>query len=117
MYLIVDANNPKIIRNINFGGLTKISSLSNISFANFGNQYRYYSFNTLDKTYNNSATIFQMYGKDCYLAKIEYGETAGYHVTPLVYNSDLILKPGETVTALLDKIKNMLGNYEYFYDL
>ena len=117
MYLIVDANNPKIIRNISFDGSTKIRTLSDISFANFGNQYRYYSFNTLDKTYNNSAKVFQMYGKDCYLAKIEYGETAGYHVTPLVYNSDLILKPGETVTALLDKIKNMLGNYEYFYDL
>ena len=117
MYLIVDADNPKIIRNINFDGSTKISSLSNISFANFGNQYRYYSFNTLDKTYNDSAKVFTMYNKNCYLAKIEYGETAGYHVTPLVYNSDLILKPGETVTALLDKIKNMLGNYEYFYDL
>ena len=117
MYLIVDADNPKIIRNINFDGSTKISSLSNISFANFGDQYRYYSFNTLDKTYNNSAKVFKMYNKNCYLAKIEYGETAGYHVTPLVYNSDLILKPGETVTALLDKIKNMLGNYEYFYDL
>ena len=117
MYLIVDADNPKIIRNINFDGSTKIRSLSNISFANFGNQYRYYSFNTLDKTYNNFAKVFTMYNKNCYLAKIEYGETAGYHVTQLVYNSDLILKPGETVTALLDKIKNMLGNYEYFYDL
>lgn len=117
MYLIIDANNPKIIRNISFDGATKIKSLSNISFSKFGSEYRYYSFNTLDKTYNNLAKKFSMYNKDCFLAKIEYGETAGYHMTPLVYNNDLILKAGETVTALLDKIKNMLGNYEYFYDL
>jgi hypothetical protein len=117
MYLVIDANNSKKIRNISFDGATKINSLSNISFSNFGDKYRYYSFNTLDKNYNDLAKKFSMYGKECYLAKIEYGETAGYHATPLVYNSDLILKAGETVTALLDKIKNMLGNYEYFYDL
>ena len=94
----------------------KIATLSTFE-ANGG---QFYSFNTLDPTYNFNATTIK-YGssseKTFKVAKIKYGETAGYHQTPLVYNSDLILKPGETVTALLDKIKNMLGSYEYFYDL
>jgi hypothetical protein len=33
-----------------------------------------------------------------------------------VYPGELIAKPGETITAsVLDKIKNMLGDYEYFF--
>jgi hypothetical protein len=51
------------------------------------------------------------------IAKIEYGDTAGYHRTELIYPSELTLNAGEAVTAMLDKIKNMLGNFEYFYDL
>jgi hypothetical protein len=73
--------------------------------------------NTLDKNYNNGASTFNFANKECYIAKIEYGETAGYHRIDLIYNSDLILNAGDTVTSLLDKLKNMLGEFEYFYDL
>jgi hypothetical protein len=38
-------------------------------------------------------------------------------MTDLVYAGDLISNIGETLTSVLDKIKNMLGNFEYFYDL
>ena len=51
------------------------------------------------------------------MTKIEYGQTAGYRSTPLTYAGDLIAKVGETITSVLDKIKNMLGEFEYFYDL
>ena len=51
------------------------------------------------------------------LAKISYGETAGYRITDLVYPGDLYGEPGETVTSILDKIKNMLGDFEYYYDV
>jgi hypothetical protein len=54
---------------------------------------------------------------DIYLAKINYGDTAGYRFTDLTYPGDLIGGVGESITAILDKIKNMLGGYEYFYDL
>lgn len=50
-------------------------------------------------------------------AKIERGQTMGYRPTDLTYAGDLIGKAGESITSILDKIKNMLGNYEYFYDL
>ena len=51
------------------------------------------------------------------VAKVEYGQTAGYRMIPLVYAGDLILNVGEPVTAMLDKIVTMLGQYEYFYDI
>ena len=54
---------------------------------------------------------------DVYIAKISYGETAGYRFTELTYPGDLIGAVGEALTSILDKIKNMLGDFEYFYDL
>jgi hypothetical protein len=45
------------------------------------------------------------------------GETAGYRTTELTYPGELISSIGEALTSILDKIKNMLGNFEYFYDI
>ena len=50
-------------------------------------------------------------------AKVQYGETIGYTATEMVYNGELIGGIGESVTAILDKIKQLLGNFEYFYDV
>ena len=78
---------------------------------------QYYSLNTLKPEYNLNATSIKYNEKDCKVVKIETGETAGYHKIDLVYNSDLILKAGDTITSALDKIKDMLVNFEYFYDI
>jgi len=51
------------------------------------------------------------------IVKLEFGNTIGYRPTDLVYAGDLILKAGENVVSLLDKIKIMLGSFEYFYDI
>jgi hypothetical protein len=51
------------------------------------------------------------------VAKIDYGDVPGYRLTDLTYAGDLIANVGETLTSVLDKIKNMLGNYVYFYDV
>lgn len=50
------------------------------------------------------------------VAKIEFGQTAGYRLTELTYAGELISNIGESITSILDKIKKMLGEYEYFYD-
>lgn len=52
-----------------------------------------------------------------YVAKVEYGQTAGYWLTDLTYAGELTVSTGETITGVLDKIKTMLGDYEYFYDV
>ena len=51
------------------------------------------------------------------VAKVEYGDVAGYRITDLVYAGDLIAKAGEALTSILDKIRNMLVEFEYFYDI
>ena len=51
------------------------------------------------------------------VARVEYGETAGYRQTDLVYPGELISNIGETLISILDKIVNMLGDFEYFYDI
>jgi hypothetical protein len=52
-----------------------------------------------------------------YFTKIEYGQTVGYRLIDLVYAGDLIANVGESITSVLDKIKNMLSEFEYFYNL
>jgi hypothetical protein len=51
------------------------------------------------------------------MAKVEYGQTAGYRLMDLIYAGDLIANIGESLTSVLDKIKNMLVEFEYFYNL
>ena len=46
----------------------------------------------------------------------EYGEDIGYVFADFTCPSELIGNAGDSVCTILDKIKNMLGNYEYFYD-
>ncbi len=47
---------------------------------------------------------------------IEQNEYAGYILEPFYYPGEFYKQPGDTVASILDDIKNMLGNYEYFYD-
>lgn len=46
-----------------------------------------------------------------------YGKDAGYQETDFTYPGELVLNAGDTVVTLLDKIKNILSNYEYYYDI
>ena len=50
-------------------------------------------------------------------AKIEFGDTAGFRQTELIYNEELTGNVGESITSILDKITTKLGIFEYFYDL
>lgn len=56
-------------------------------------------------------------GAEYTASKAEYGRTIGFRLTDLTYPGDLISNIGESITSILDKIKNMLGNFEYGYDV
>lgn len=43
-------------------------------------------------------------------------EDVGYTYADFVYDTELTANLGESVVTVLDKIKQYLGNYEYFYD-
>ena len=77
---------------------------------------------TLTETLTDSQNVKPLYSdknkkKEWYLTKVNYGQTAGYRITDLTYAGDLIANIGESITSVLDKIKNMLVEFEYFYDL
>lgn len=73
--------------------------------------------NRTDYTEVNEGVAFQI-GNLWYriVKKIDFGDTAGYRETDLTYVSDLTLNVGESITAMLDKIINQLGEFEYYYD-
>jgi hypothetical protein len=43
-------------------------------------------------------------------------ESMGYQITDYTYPGKLESAAGDTVVSVLDKIKNALGNFEYFFD-
>ena len=46
-----------------------------------------------------------------------YGFDCGYTYGDFVFPGELTANPGDSVCTVLDKIKNQLGNFEYFYDV
>ena len=72
--------------------------------------------------YNPSNGLFsenQTYAIDSSGDWIEFkpGKDCGYRYTDFTYPGVLVSGIGENVCSVLDKIKNTLGNYEYFYDI
>lgn len=49
--------------------------------------------------------------------KYTYGQDVGYEFIAFTYPGELVLAAGATVVNLLEKICQILGNYEYFFDL
>lgn len=79
---------------------------------------QYDSLNKVDGTIPGTIIKFNIDSKQEYtIAKIEYGDTPGYRLTDLVYAGELVAKVGENVTSVLDKLKKMLGDFEYFYNI
>ena len=75
-------------------------------------------YNNAIDTLNDGRYIFTLEdGKEYSATKVEYGATAGYRATDLIYPGDLISSVGESLTSILDKIKNTIGAFEYFYDI
>ena len=52
-----------------------------------------------------------------YIETYHNGYDLGYFYTDFTYPGELICNAGETVCNVLDKIKNTLGNFEYYYDV
>ena len=114
MFLIKQADtNSNIFRNLVFDNNYVIDgdALSNWKDDEF------YNLNALDNQYNKVRKFKLDDDIEYVVIKVEYGETIGYRATDLTFAGDLIAAPGESVTSILDKIKNMLGNFEYFYDV
>ena len=84
------------------------------------NNINNFTFNSLNDNSFNIGTRFSLTEdeqKKYSLSKFTYGNDVGYRLTDLTYTGDLINSVGESLTTILDKIKQLLGEFEYFYDL
>ena len=73
---------------------------------------------------NTNSIPTLVYGKDknnepieYNIIKIEKNQTFGYRKTDLTYPGDLVANVGESIVTVLDKIKNIFTDFEYFYDV
>ena len=104
----------------NYGGEAISKILINDVPLELRNSVRYTGSGTL---FYNSAT--DMYTQDSEVAAANDGtwiaynfnEDCGYIYTDFTYPGKLVSSIGDNVCSVLDKIKQTLGNYEYFYDL
>jgi len=52
------------------------------------------------------------------IQEFKYGQDVGFIYTDFTWaDGELTANAGDSITSILDKIKNFLGNYEYFYDI
>lgn len=65
----------------------------------------------------NYSSISWNFNEIDYPYEFKYGDNIGYRQTDFTYPGELILAAGDTVVSLLDKICNILGNFEFFYDI
>ena len=68
----------------------------------------------LDCTLEDPASITISKGK---YKKYQQGDNVGYIYVDFVYPNELITDAGATVCDVLDSIKKLLGNFEYYYDI
>lgn len=65
----------------------------------------------------NYSSISWNFNEIDYPYEFKYGDNIGYRQTDFTYPGELILAAGDTVVSLLNKICNILGNFEFFYDI
>lgn len=128
LYYNYDDEDKKIINiflednDLTFFYLNEEQDRIQISLSEINDNTDYNFFTSLvDTLHGNLQNVTPVYfspsDKNRYgLIKIEYGEAVGYRTTDLVYAGDLITNIGESLTSVLDKIKNMLVEFEYFYN-
>lgn len=71
----------------------------------------------LVKTEKRVRLTYEITQADTNNKEYAFGTDIGYMSEPFVYPGVLECNAGEAVAAVLDKIKNTLGNFEWFYDV
>lgn len=107
--IITDISN-RIKNAVRWTGDNPLYGIYSKGIDNEGNPYTQYSLSTIPPTETDNLKVFN------------FNESIGYQYTDFTYpntnsSSGLTSAPGETIVSVLDKIKNSLGNFEYFFDL
>lgn len=86
----------------------------NDAFANYLNSIYVEGDEGTIHEHNESSGVKRYYR---IIKKLTYGDTAGYRATDLTYPGELVVQTGGTIVEMLNKVVEVLGEYEYFYDL
>jgi hypothetical protein len=118
MYFFKDVQTNRIV-NASIGTLPDLLDVNNVKITDTSN----IKFDNLDSNkllddapeptkvrLVNNGTIYTIVSRTT-------NETVGYRICDLVYAGELITSVGENITSVLDKIKNMLSCFEYYYDI
>lgn len=120
LYMGIDINNrlPQIIT-FSANNLTKNEEYRNRITGVNGKRGDWKFDPMISDTFGSASIVDSLlYGStNISIAEITKGQAAGYRLTPLIYADDLVINLGETVTGILDKLKNFFNDFEYFYDL
>lgn len=65
----------------------------------------------------NEPTDLLENAKEKTVIKYNYGDSIGFTYADFIYPGELSSAAGDSICTILDKIRDTLGNYEYFYDL
>ena len=88
--------------------------------SEFANSFSYYTENSiinLPSTDKDDSKKFTIKGIVYHIYKIDMGTALGFHKMDLIYAGELTTNVGDSLTSMLDKIRDMLGDFEYFYDI
>lgn len=124
IYLIKNANSL-IYENMTINGnmqfyLEDGTAISVSELENYGGNYETEITTEINQSGIIPTKVFLSPGDEvsaCYIYKVSAGMTTGYRLTELVYAGELLASANDTFTSVLDKIVDMLGNFEYFYDI
>lgn len=104
---------------INYGGETESNVFINDVPLEIKQLFRYTGSKTVcvDET-TGDYFLKEDFPERASSGEYSYNEDIGYEYTDFIYpEKTLISGIGESVCSVLDKIKNVLGNFEYFYDV
>lgn len=95
----------------------KISDKFNIIYDDLLNDYEFVGGMPATQVRFRLDTFGPYADKRYTIAKIELGDVPGYRLSDLIYVGELKANIGDSLTSVLDKIKNQFTNFEYFYDV
>lgn len=120
MFVYETENKGVWIQNIVFGDSTSLGKFFTYGFESeqlFDVEGGTLIDSDTEYTYNGDTISNPIAAQIHLIKRCRYGDTAGYELTSLTYTGDLTIAVGGTITQMLDKIIQMLGEFEYFYDL
>lgn len=80
----------------------------------------YYTSKTGGKVFTLEEPTAEELAENTEVREFAYNDSIGYQYTDFIYpvetKKPLASSPGDTIVSVLDKVKNALGNFEYYFD-